>query len=757
MHDQAYMLRSKKLWLTAFAGWVLVGFTGTAAALGLGQPVSRAVLGEPLSVTVPVRLNPGEELDNECVAADVFYGDDKLGSAAVDVNMSSAGAGQRMVRIKTNSRVNEPVFTVYLVVGCQTKVTRKFVGFADPPGMDVQPAQVVAAEVPPEKIASPVTSSSSAGASKAEPVSHADVKSAALPSLSVSGQMAGQTSGRPRSDKAARAPSRSNASNLDTAAQSSVKPAAPPASLVNANAQPKQATSRRPTHSTQATKWSSKLDDRASQPDGSRLELDPAAADALVEPRLAMTGGMVLPEGGMDSPELQERRAAAAALWAAMNASPEQLARDRQRMVDLEARLARLQLDAAAASKKLQDMESRVREAEEGRFKHPLVYALAGACLLLAGALAWIFIRQRGPNAGSTSDWWRGQAGDSASSSVEPSLATDGADLAHEAADAYNTQPGALLASPETASHERVGAFSAELPGMAATVSSPQPSHLPTAAHAMLAAGAVRKDDLSSTQPISIRQQEPVREMSVEELIDLEQQAEFFVVLGQDQAATELLESHVQSSKGATPLPYLKLLEIYKRLGQRDDYERVQQAFNERFNAYAPSWESDLQQGHALQDYPGVVERLQALWSQPRKAMEVLQHSLTRPDDTVETFDLPAYRELLMLYSVARDLSDRQTDELVQVDIDVPDLELPADEASDTVVAPLTATRPIKAEPKVLPALSVDFSLDDVPGTPVVSATAPAPLQPASTTPPRDDLGPIEFIVVPDDPAPPQA
>jgi hypothetical protein len=747
MRDQTYILRSKKLWLTALAGWVLVNFTGTAAALGLGQPVSRAVLGEPLSVTVPVRLNAGEELGDECVAADVFYGDDKLGSSAVDVNMSAAGANQRMVRIKTNSRVNEPVFTVYLVVGCQTKITRKFVGFADPPGMDIQPAQVVAAEIPPEK--SPAAAS--ADASRTAPVSQSGVKTTALPAI----RGAGQAAARPVA----------SASVRPRPVSANVKPVVPSV-LPSAEALTRQARERQPdakaTRAPQAAKWSAKLDDRATpQADGSRLELDPAAADALVEPRLAMTGGMALPEGSMDAPELQERRAAAAALWAAMNASPEQLARDRQRMVELESRLARLQLDAAAASKKLQDMEMRVREAEEGRFNHPLIYALAGACALFAGALAWIFLRQRGQHTGTSNDWWRGQVSETEQTAfVEPSLATDGSNLEDEAADAYNTQPGALLASVDLDDH--LGGDQATFPraptGHASATFAQAGSHIDSVQHALHqpAFGASSRDDMGATQPISLKQHEPVREMSVEELIDLEQQAEFFVVLGQDHAATELLESHVQSSKGASPLPYLKLLEIYQRLGQRDDYERVQQAFNQRFNAYAPSWESDLQQGHSLQDYPGVVERLQALWSQPRKAMEVLQHSLTRPDDTVETFDLPAYRELLMLYSVARDLSDRQTDELIQVDIDVPDMHDDVDDASDTVVAPLTATRPIKAEPKVLPALSVDFSLDDdEPSVP--SMSSPVNTHLSTTTSHRDDLGPIEFVVVPDEPNQPKA
>ena len=95
----------------------------------------------------------------------------------------------------------------------------------------------------------------------------------------------------------------------------------------------------------------------------------------------------------------------------------------------------------------------------------------------------------------------------------------------------------------------------------------------------------------------------PRRELSVEELIDLEQQADFFVVLGQEDAAIDLLMGHVRSSGGASPLPYLKLLEIYRRRGDQDAYERVRERFNRRFSAYAPDWNSDLVEGRTLDDY----------------------------------------------------------------------------------------------------------------------------------------------------------
>jgi pilus assembly protein FimV len=148
------------------------------------------------------------------------------------------------------------------------------------------------------------------------------------------------------------------------------------------------------------------------------------------------------------------------------------------------------------------------------------------------------------------------------------------------------------------------------------------------------------------------------RELSVEELIDLEQQADFFVVLGQDEAAIDLLMGHVRSSGGVSPLPYLKLLEIYRRRGEREAYERIRERFNRRFSAYAPDWDSDLQQGQSIDNYPKMLIQLQRLWDEPTRLTEMLDSALMRQDNRGEIFDLPAYRELLFLYSIARDLAE---------------------------------------------------------------------------------------------------
>jgi hypothetical protein len=167
-----------------------------------------------------------------------------------------------------------------------------------------------------------------------------------------------------------------------------------------------------------------------------------------------------------------------------------------------------------------------------------------------------------------------------------------------------------------------------------------------------------------------------VHEVSIDELLDLEQQADFFVVLGQDDAAVALLVEHLRHTGGSSPLPYLKLLEIHRRRGERSDYERMRARFNHRFNAHAPEWEADGREADGqgsrlLQDYPGVLKRLQQVWPRPLDAMAELEALMFRRSRG-ELFDLPAYREVMLLYTLSRDLLDRESAETGHVDLLLP-------------------------------------------------------------------------------------
>lgn len=200
----------------------------------------------------------------------------------------------------------------------------------------------------------------------------------------------------------------------------------------------------------------------------------------------------------------------------------------------------------------------------------------------------------------------------------------------------------------------------------------------------------------------------PVREVSIEELIDLDQQAEFFLALGQDTAAVDLLVAHLRDTGGGSPLTYLKLLEIYARQGDQAAYERLRDRFNQRYHAQAPEWGQDLMKGRSLEDYPEILPRLVQAWSRPAGAMSELEDMLMRSSRSAP-LDLPAYRDVLFLYSLARD----------RVELGVPADQPPAAEAGDIdLLLPLDEPPApmLDLEPLGLPELP---SRDAVPTAPV--------------------------------------
>lgn len=165
------------------------------------------------------------------------------------------------------------------------------------------------------------------------------------------------------------------------------------------------------------------------------------------------------------------------------------------------------------------------------------------------------------------------------------------------------------------------------------------------------------------------------REVSVEEMLDLDQQADFFLALGQDEAAIDLLMGHIRGGGGASPMPYLKLLDIYHRRADAEEYARMRERFNLRFNAIAPPLDADFHGGRDLEQYESVVARLTASWSRPSDAVKALDEVLAHRG-TPEPFDLPAFRDLVLLLAVARDLL---TVAVPEVAPDGVDLELPLD------------------------------------------------------------------------------
>ena len=189
------------------------------------------------------------------------------------------------------------------------------------------------------------------------------------------------------------------------------------------------------------------------------------------------------------------------------------------------------------------------------------------------------------------------------------------------------------------------------------------------------------------------------RAVSVEEMLDLEQQADFFVVLGQEEAAIELLVSHIRDSGAAGAMPYLKLMEIYRQRGDGEGYERMRVRLEQGFNAVAPGFAEDPVRGRHLDQYPGVLRHIEQAWQDPARALAELEVLMTRRDGA-EPFDLPAYRELMLLAAVAQDLSGAHGAPVTGVDIPLP-LEAEVNHGHSVrraLAARLGATQPLPPE-----------------------------------------------------------
>jgi hypothetical protein len=132
-------------------------------------------------------------------------------------------------------------------------------------------------------------------------------------------------------------------------------------------------------------------------------------------------------------------------------------------------------------------------------------------------------------------------------------------------------------------------------------------------------------------------------------------------------------------------VPYTKLLEIYRQMDNRPAYDEIRDRFNRRFNVNAPEWNVGPHHGRSLEDYPGTMKELTSVWSTPLDAMAVLEGMLFRKDSSRDLFDLPAYRDLLLMYSIARENWQQQGSRSYDIDLLLPlNHRSPSDSSEDT-------------------------------------------------------------------------
>ena len=567
-------------------GGLLLLITSSSLAVSLGPVRGTALVGRTLDLSVLARLDAGDDAAALCADAELMYSDTRLDSGKVTVRTSATGeAGQALIRVTSSVIVDEPVVSLVLRVGCSAKNSRRYVLLADLP--------MQAAERPLTSI-SPATV---AGASPAPTGSNRAIATGGESAVPGASGVAGSASSTAPS--AVRVPRRVR-----------VTPAAD-----DTNVSRNSSTSR-PTFGASLSQSLRLGESGALKPGTPRLRLDSAELSAESTPRLRSS-----PELQSLPTELNPMRSEFAALWRALNLRPDEVARDVQRLDELQAQARSLRDAASKNQAALTLTREELKKAEVARYANPLVYALAA---LLAGLLLGAgYLYYRFKNSRTHAAWWDQRGTEHG----EPQKPARGADP--QSLESRLPQDIGLVVVPESR-------------GIAMPLAEPFVPVFTAAESTFPSSGILASG----------------RGVNVNELFDIAQQADFFVSLGQHDHAIEVLSNHIRENAQTSPLAYLDLFKLYHDMDRQPQYDELRLQFNRIFNAEVPPFQGFRQRGEGLEAYEGAMTRIQSLWNTPR-VLDVIEESLFRkPGRPAEAFGLEAYRELLLLYAIANEFID---------------------------------------------------------------------------------------------------
>ncbi len=422
----------------------------------------------------------------------------------------------------------------------------------------------------------------------------------AAPAPAVPGEAVGSRSGRAMT------------SNAGVAAPASAPPA--PSSAPLKGAAPSSASRSARKAAPKAPKAPEKETPR------SRLVMEPLENWLETPAPLQLTTQLQLPE----VPATPLQREQAQAQWKALNMQPEDILEESARTAALQAEVARSKTLADKDRAAALAVQQRLEQENAERYSATIVYGLLA---LLAGILAWAV--------------WVG---------LRLRAAT------HQAQQAW----AGAVAQPLPVTAEPVPQAVAPRPVQAVP---PVPAPPPAAP-----APAVRaRSPISGLAPLSMATSavdraarppdpapQPALLINPEELFDLQQQAEFFVSVGEHLQAIGVLRKYIAHNESTAPAAYLELLRLYRSLSRVDDFNDLRAQFHRHFNALVPEFASFNRPGRPLLAYADVLAEIEAIWSD-EAVLPLLDSLLFRHGDTVlERFDLAAFDDLLLLNAIAR-------------------------------------------------------------------------------------------------------
>jgi pilus assembly protein FimV len=483
------------------AAVLLIGVSACARGQALGTPVADALLGRPLDMSLPARFASADSSD-ECVRADVFYGESRLKPADVRTTVSGP-ADQRRIRVEADRPIDEPFVTVSVRAGCRNTVTRNYTLLPQFPSeqllaaVDARAALATATPVAPLKLAK---ATAQAPRVRAVPAARKTVVAA-----------------------------------------------------------------------------------------GPRLKVEPLELperDAL----LHVSNSLAQPEGDAS------RRAAAALLWQAINADPQEVMRTTVMLQKMEQDLAQLRQGTNQARADIAGLRARL-DAQPGVTTPTLVQALL---LLLAAA-----------GAGAAVLWVR----------TRHLAAAPGA---------WYLPPGTEAAEPECV---------AEIETAETAVARPEPA----------VTEVVERSDAPTASAVPPDTDATLR---VETLASTFEEVDFLSSMGLPSDAMEILKAYLQDSAKPSPLAYLALMHLCERAEDPAAVAAVRRRYAQTYGVEAPRL-AQIAAERGLETLPDLAARVTRAWDGPDR-LATLEAALFSVPTPAAPMTLQAIRELLSLHELAR-------------------------------------------------------------------------------------------------------
>lgn len=653
---------------------ILFAGTASAHAAGLGSVRLQSALGQPFHASIPLASDDTNDLGSACVRARLELSD---GTYILTPRISlthNAQAG--LIDLSTKQAINEPAVILYVEMGCSTSISRNYQLLLDPVNSGTpahhQRTVIASSSTVPHQVRSEKRSETKVHASTSEEVSvhHTD---------------------RFTTKKSAKA---------KTAEFAQLPTFTKEMSLSSGNS-----------HRTQHHASSLSNDGKWTSEDS-------------ITPVLKLSGSLADLNGANDAQRNDEFKTDQLRFAAIING--EDVTQNAEAEMKA-AQQKMLLLQAENEQKKQQAQAEKFEQDEKRKVSFPITWfaALAGLVLICVAMIAWIaFKLVKAKKSQITHPWKNYHAasdtliadlstqtmldseflttvGSSYNTAVfsdtqfDPDPMVEEGELddaveehgfdQSEFADsviAYPDEPAAEKQSPEkpaapkaptpATSTSHVASETNTVTKPVAPQSDARPPVPPPLQQPKPAIKTARKDeqvtDLSGSPSKTQTAHASVTSapnLNVKEIADIMQQAEFWMLLQDPFHAIEILEPYRDVAQPESPVPWIYLLDLYRMVGEKKKYEALIARIEQVFNAKIPRWDGQFGiTPRTLNDFPHVVEKICALWETDEIGPYLESLLLDNRDGARQGFDLPVYRNIIQLITLARDPEKSKEHEL---------------------------------------------------------------------------------------------